>query len=350
MKKEMCPAVSRLDFLDAAKGTGVLLVVAAHGCLLQMPWALWIYEFYMPMFFVVSGYLFGRRRLAEQPAACRRRIGRLVRTYFTGCGILFALWFVLFPLRGKETDRLGKAVFSILYGRMSDAANPMLADVCWVGPLWFLTLMVCAQLLLTMVLRMDNGTPPRRCLLAAALLAAAQLLRLPPVLLPWCVDTAPMAALLMLVSAWLGERQALERPFTRRTAAVCLCLAIPYLLLNDTYDLHMRYYGRWQDVRGTLAFFAAGLCGSLLFLMLCRCLAAVPPLFSGLAALGRESMAVFIGHTFLIWVVDSLFLRLPAFPLSGVVRGAGLLLAGTLVPLAGSLLVKRLRRRTPAAV
>lgn len=334
----------RLEFLDIARGAGVLLVVMSHGGLLHQPAASWIYEFYMPLFFVITGYLSGRKDAASGPAAIRRRLASLIKSYFAGCGALFLLWFVLYPLRGQEWQRIGQAVFSILYGRMTDPANPYLADVCWTGPMWFLTLMTTAQALLYLVRRWDDGTLTRRALLAAGLLAAAQLLRMMPVLLPWCLDTAPMAALLMLVSGWLAQRRALEGPFSPGTAAACLLLAVPYVLLHDTYDLHLRYYGRWQDLRGTLAFFAAGLCGSLLFLMLCRLTARCTPLAKALGTVGRGSLAVFIGHTWVLWAVDSVFLRLPAFPLSALLRGAAILLAGTLVPLAGQRLVRRIQQ------
>lgn len=334
----------RLEFLDIARGAGVLLVVMSHGGLLRQPAASWIYEFYMPLFFVITGYLAGKKD-APSGAAAGRRLAGLAKSYFAGCGALFLIWFVLYPLRGQERERIGRAVFSILYGRMTDPANPGLADVCWTGPMWFLTLMVTAQALVFLLRRWDDGTLPRRALLSAGLLTAAQLMRMTPVLLPWCLDTAPMAALLMLVSCWLAQRCGLEKPFSGRTALACFALTVPYVLLHDTYDLHLRYYGRWQDIRGTLAFFAAGLSGSLLFLMLCRLAARCTPLAKVLAAVGRGSLAVFIGHTWVLWVVDSVFLRLPSFPLSGIVRGAAVLLAGTLVPLTGQRLARRIQQQ-----
>lgn len=324
----------RLEFLDVARGAGIVLVVAAHAGLLKQPVASWIYEFYMPLFFVVAGYLSGRLGTLHTAVACGKRLMRLIQCYFTGGTALFLIWFGLYPLREGDFSQVGRVVGSILYGRMTDPANGFLLDACWTGPMWFLTLMVTAQALLFLALKRD-GTPTRRILLLTGLLLGAQLLRRTPVLLPWCLDTAPMAAALMLVSAWMGRKKALECPADRRAVAVSLAMMLLFVGLHDTYDLHQKYYGRWSDMRGTLAFFAAGLCGSLLFLQLCRLLARWATAAHPLAWVGKNSLAVFIGHTFVIWAVDGVFLRLPAFPFSGTVRGAAVLLAGVLVPIAG---------------
>ena len=53
---------TRLEYLDAAKGLGILLVILGH----IYAWnpninrkilVTWIYSFHMPLFFILSGYL-----------------------------------------------------------------------------------------------------------------------------------------------------------------------------------------------------------------------------------------------------------------------------------------------------
>lgn len=335
----------RLDFLDVARGGCILLVVAAHARLLPDPGASWIYEFYMPLFFVVAGYLCGRLDQLSTPAAAEHRLKKLAGDYFKGSGSLFLLWFVLYPLRKRDFASVGRVMFSILFGRFTDPANPLLQDACWTGPLWFLTLMVTSQALLFLLLRLDNGTLPRRLLLSAALLAAAQLLRLTPMLFPWCLDTMPMAALLMLVASWFGRARWLEGPWNAAKMAVLAISAAVFVLLHDTYDLHLRYYGRWAGLRGAAAFFGAGFCGSLLFLFLCRLLARLGPLCRLLGAAGRNSLPIFIGHTFLIWAVDGMFLRLPAFFGAAAVRGIAVLLIASMAPVAAATVLRTVDHR-----
>lgn len=65
----MSPASNRYDWLDISKGIGIVLVVIGHVAegLLQAglpdgeslhPWIQFIYSFHMPLFFIISGYLF----------------------------------------------------------------------------------------------------------------------------------------------------------------------------------------------------------------------------------------------------------------------------------------------------
>ena len=46
----------RLNYLDYAKGIGILLVVLGH--IYNNSVKLWIYSFHMPLFFIISGYLY----------------------------------------------------------------------------------------------------------------------------------------------------------------------------------------------------------------------------------------------------------------------------------------------------
>ena len=53
----------RAEYLDIAKGIGILLVVWAHA---RGPFYAYIYQFHMPLFFLISGYLFNERNTLKQ--------------------------------------------------------------------------------------------------------------------------------------------------------------------------------------------------------------------------------------------------------------------------------------------
>lgn len=304
-------SAGRIAALDAARGFAILAVVASHALLLQEPVASWIYEFYVPLFFVLSGYL-------ASPGHEVTRIGRMAGKYLGVCGTLFAVWFVMYPLRGEQTDLTGRAVASILYGRFYDTASPLLVNCCWSGQLWFLTLL-CTASALFFALRRLPDRPAVRIAVLAGLLAAAQLLRAAPVLLLWCVDTAPLGAAYMLAGSWLARRDFARKPFRGwHPALLAACLAA-YLALHDTYDLNLRVYGRFADLRGPAAFFAAGTAGSVLCIALCTVVVRIPWVGKILCCAGRHSMGVFCWHIFWLWVVDALWMRLPAsWPTDGL--------------------------------
>ncbi|MDD4850410.1 MAG: acyltransferase family protein [Gemmiger sp.] len=308
-------AKTRLVYLDIARGIGILLVVFAHGGLLGAVGP-WVYEFYMPLFFVLTGYLYGKTQ-PDAPAQ-KRRLGKLAAEYFTTCGVLFAAWVVLFGLRGQG-GQAPRLLFSIGYGRFIDPANPLLLDGCWCGQLWFFTLMATGSalyFLLCRLVRRVGDTLPCRLLVAGGLLGAAALFGASPLLLPWCLDTAPMAALLLFTGHWLATANWFDGPPTAARWGVLGGAAVVFILLHDRYDLHMRYYGRFNGLWGALCFYAAGLCGSLLLISFCgwlgRCQAApLKTVSHGLQYLGKNSMAVFEYHILGIFLLQQLLARLP---------------------------------------
>ena len=55
--------MKRLEYLDVAKGIGILLVYIGHCFLNPESWSFrWIYSFHMPLFFFISGMLFNFHR------------------------------------------------------------------------------------------------------------------------------------------------------------------------------------------------------------------------------------------------------------------------------------------------
>lgn len=56
-KDLLMDSIKRIDWIDVAKGIGIILMVMGHT---SMPDAInrWIYSFHMPLFFLLSGLLF----------------------------------------------------------------------------------------------------------------------------------------------------------------------------------------------------------------------------------------------------------------------------------------------------
>lgn len=75
----------RAEYLDIAKGIGILLVVWAHA---KGPFSAYIYQFHMPLFFLISGYLFNERNTVKQ------FIVKKVQTLY----IPFVFWNIIFTI------------------------------------------------------------------------------------------------------------------------------------------------------------------------------------------------------------------------------------------------------------
>ena len=68
----------RIDYLDLAKGIGIILVVAGHSTFMEENLLTWISSFHMPLFFILSGILIRLR--GEEVKSFRQLITNKVRT------------------------------------------------------------------------------------------------------------------------------------------------------------------------------------------------------------------------------------------------------------------------------
>ena len=55
---------NRIAYIDAAKGIGILLMILGHTGMYGLPVVMhkMIYSFHMPMFFIISGFLFNTKK------------------------------------------------------------------------------------------------------------------------------------------------------------------------------------------------------------------------------------------------------------------------------------------------
>jgi acyltransferase len=131
----------RLDWLDAAKGLGILLVMLGHT---DIPSQLktYIYTFHMPLFFFLSGYLFTLKKFPNLKVFLSKRTKSLVLPYL--CFSLVAyIWFIIvfhFGFVKYRENLLMPLIGSFVAIRSS----------LWTvhtGALWFIDCLFCTEFL-----------------------------------------------------------------------------------------------------------------------------------------------------------------------------------------------------------
>ena len=90
--------ISRIGWIDTAKGIGLLCVILGH---LSIPYLdMWIYFFHMPLFFFLSGFVFSGRKY-DFATFLKKKVRSLVIPYFTlGSGI-FLFFCIVYALEGR---------------------------------------------------------------------------------------------------------------------------------------------------------------------------------------------------------------------------------------------------------
>ena len=280
----------RLDYIDAAKGIGILFVICSHSRSSDLMWFAW--EFCIPVFFVLSGYTY-RYKDMPFPTFIAKKADRLLTPYVFTNILMLAILAVI----GKATlDN----VWGALYSRFSiyPFGDPLYHQIFhrWCAPTWFLSALFTASIWVYFT-RGDR----RRELLAIPLflLITYGFLQL-PILLPWSLDTSFYFAAFILAGKYVREYDIDSKPWW-----LMLIITALYFIIIE-FDGDINHSVRILSDYPALAFIAS-VFGSVVIIWLSKRLPSV--LMKPLTALGRNSLWVFCIHYPIISTFNIITLR-----------------------------------------
>lgn len=266
-----------LDYIDIAKGLGIILVVLSH----TEHWELMYYSlpFFVPIFFFCSGYTSSKKAISLN-TCFRQQAVKLLKPYLF-FSIFLLLYFHDFSLR---------AILGIFYSRYCLYPFGTASDICHfmiVGnyPMWFLTCMVIAYLLYDLLIYY----PRYQYWIIGTYLVVTVGATYLPILLPWSLDTAPLMAVIMY-GGTLFRKYYLDIFNNRKPhTIIILSFGLYLLLLPFCHDINIsvRMYG-FNMMTYTLAAFT----GCIILIWLSRLLQGTF-VGKGLVQIGRHSLTIF---------------------------------------------------------
>lgn len=283
----------RLDFIDVAKGIGMLFVIYAHvnyNKEVLIP----IYSFHMPLFFIISGMLFDRERFTGFGNFMKKRFFSLIVPYLVFSFLAIGYAFVserMFPEIFDFTKaQYLKFLSQVFLARgSSGTANT---------PLWFVPCLLMVEIIYYFISRLSNKiiVPLVGSLAALGWLLESGLLPFDNKQLPWTLDSALFALsfyafgnlIFPLLKAALEKIRTDKHPNIILTEIFLLSLILWYPLaqLNGKVTLGSRI------LHNGILFFMTGVIGSIavfaLSLLLERC--------SFLKFCGRNSFIIMSVH------------------------------------------------------
>lgn len=273
MSGERAPAAGRLEWVDAARGIGILAVVVGHVWNRGLPHSM-AYSFHMPLFFLLSGWLF-------QP----RPVVRFARRLLVGQGISYVAFLVLLVALDTliEGSRGHRGIF---HNWPADLGRLAYGGSALRGPFtvfWFVPCLVFARIILnTLAARFPDPLGRVWMALAAASLLLAYGLGRMTDASPLGLLSVPMALFLL----WAGAVCA-RFPLPDRTLWLLLPLSLAGLFLFPPVNMKAGDYG-WP-----VASIAGAIATSLLVFRIGRVgSAAMAPL----RILGRGSLVIMYLH------------------------------------------------------
>lgn len=189
----------RIGWIDIARGIAILFVIIGHslGNYMSTYFANLIYVFHMPIFFILSGYLYREKKKRKfLQSSCFNLLVPYIGTAIIAF-LLLTVYLVhnnsiIAPSRVHSYHEL---IFSVLYGAGSNVTLPFTHyQIAAIGAIWFLLAFFIGTQLFNFVMTLDisqNGLLVKGMIIALLTFAGTYLQTY--VYLPWSINAALFA-------------------------------------------------------------------------------------------------------------------------------------------------------------
>lgn len=233
------------NWVDWGKAIGIWLVILGHGNLVDAECRQLIYSFHMPLFFVLSGYLFKELPAKER---IKKDFHALIVPYLCINGVCFLLWFVGGYLMKPEyhwsmeplVQRLGAILLGIGYH------TDFWIAVC--TPSWFLIALFIVRCITNTTL------PVYHIALCISALCTGYLFSCFEVHFYFTLNSVVMALPFFVAGIWMKKQLS---PIPWLWAVVCLGILLLANHYNGRVDMATFNYGR-----NMFLYYAGGFAGT----------------------------------------------------------------------------------------
>lgn len=249
----------RFEWVDNLKGIGMILVVLGHAYI-PMTENKYILSFHMPLFFLISGYLFNFGKNNNFLFFIKKKIKTLLIPYFSFAFITYFFWLIVerkFKLGDNNNISISKPLIGIFYS--INQYNYMVFD----GVLWFLTCLFVVEIFFYTINK--NITKQRNLMISLVILSIVGYLSslLLPVRLPWNADVA-LTAIVFYGAGFLFKSN-IERvrmkpnKFKIFVIISCIVINIIFVNINQVVFMFENQYGNY------ICFYMASFSGIMVF-------------------------------------------------------------------------------------
>ena len=296
------------------------------------------------VFFYLAGYSYAASAPSDESKRqlYKSRTIRHLKVYFGISMLLLLIYLAIwhFSDHSLSFSRILKACGGILYARAGifypyfDASNQIYLFQISNGALWFIPAMILGEGILLIYFKAKASKKSGMdLLLILGLIISGFVLKMPGILLPWSIDTAPYIALIMIAGYEIAPVNLIREGKIGKTTLIVTGLALAlYIFMvyaDPGYNLSIREYGNF---RFSMVFsLLCGILGCVLLSEACKVLSRFA-WFSVLAWIGKNALGIVGFHCLFIDMLPVIANKTAA-ELS-VIEAAGLL-AGIIIILGG---------------
>lgn len=287
----------RQDWIDIAKGAGIVLVVLGHTAPPESWLCRTIFSFHMPFFFLISGYLFNYPKYQGHATdLLTNRFQRLVLPYLASGMILFIYWLsVLYWLYPENPLNIFVLFLKFLaYGTGYPLKQYPSIPPC--GTMWFLVCLFTGSLIFFGILNLiANRRLLIQWLFVCFVSSYGYIVGTHIIYLPWSLDIALTSQVFIFAGYRLRLKESSPQArLTSNPLVILFMLALLVLdILTGRFDLNQRYYGN------PLLSFSGAIAGSVLFIHLMKKISGMNIRWfnSTFSYLGKMSLIILIFHS-----------------------------------------------------
>ena len=276
---------NRLEYVDIAKGIGIVLVVCSHSDALGLMWLMM--GMFVPIFYFCSGYTYSMK--GTFMGNMKKRFRKLFVPYLFFNLLMFCV-FRHFSLR---------EIVGVFYSRYCLYPLDVTPNIKFLTsgnyPMWFLTSLIVSYFFFYFLVYFDKF---KYWLFAIYVILTVVLDRI-PILLPWSLDTAFLTALFMYAGMVVRNKSYISANWWQ--VGIVMSVYVGLHLIGGDINLSVRMYGT-----SVFIYFILGCLGSFVVLWGSKFLENT---FIGLVlvSLGRHSLTIFSIQIFFIVLARDFF-------------------------------------------
>ena len=256
--KQYVPSKVHYQYLDLARGIGILLVMISHAHGLSG----YLINYYIPIFFIISGFTYHSGNSYGQNI--KKKAKRLLIPYF----IYSAMLVFVYILMGRSMQETKFSLLGVLYSRfclydMSTHSSNVFLFTVANGAMWYLTAFFVTSLVFYAVADFALTNKKNNVIVLTILTVFTMALAELPILLPWSIDIAGVGTIFMLVGKMLADSNVYEKKAKAWMVLGTFGLYMVLSYLNPGINMSVREYGIYQRWSVPI-FIVIGITGSML--------------------------------------------------------------------------------------
>lgn len=245
----------RFFWVDNLRAFAIILVVLGHNYFFLSGY---ISTFHVPIFFIISGYLFNNNRDFKE--FIKRKINSLIKPYFFFSFSLYLYWLIIGNKMGGNAGQNSalKGFIGIFYGVEKQY-------IFWQSGLWFVLCLFIINVMYYFISKYFDRISKVIILITCLLIGWFTSVKL-PIRLPWSIDVAFTALVFFIVGNIIKKKKIdkyLKERVNNKTKVILLLFLISINVIvykiNGEVSFFSNYYNNY------IIFIIGSLCGTMFY-------------------------------------------------------------------------------------